>query len=256
MTIRSDSFLSWLAIPVYIWQGLSVRRKSLRLEPPGHNGWVKTKAKPSTGKTPPPIRILLIGDSSAAGVGVPDIDLSLGGQLPKILTELTGRPVSLRIAGNNSATANQLRDYVVPHLEHEPYDYICLNIGTNDAKNYHRGKTFCKNFGTLLYALKSKFPSATIIWSGIIDMSDIPALPTPLNKILAMRARILNNNGKILCAERGALAPEPDWQIIPENFAIDGFHASPKGYREWAEKLGKFIEMLELSRTHLQPTHK
>jgi len=33
--------------------------------------------------------------------------------------------------------------------------------------------------------------------------------------------------------------------VIPENFAVDGFHASEKGYREWAENLAKYIAELE-----------
>ncbi|MGB7287147.1 MAG: SGNH/GDSL hydrolase family protein [Salaquimonas sp.] len=244
MATRSESLLSWLALPVYIWQGLAVRRNSLRLEPPAHSGWIEAKSNGARQKIEP-IRILLIGDSSAAGVGVRRIEDSLGGQLPGVVSELTGKPVRLRIAGNNSATSSQIRDFVLPHLEPEPYDFICLNIGTNDAKNWHRGNTFCKNFGSLLYALRTKFPSAKIVWSGIIDMQGIPALPSPLNKILGIRSRILNRNGKILCLERGALAPDPEWQVIPENFAIDGFHASEKGYREWAENLGKYLVELE-----------
>lgn len=242
MTTRFESLISWLLLPVYVWQGLAVRRRSLRLEPPTHNGWVEVGGQ---SKTADPIRILLIGDSSAAGVGVREIEHSLGGQLPSVVSALTGKSVRLRIAGNNSATANQIRDFVLPNLEWEPFDFICLNIGTNDAKNWHRGKTFCKNFGTLLYALRSKFPTAKIVWSGIIDMEEIPALPFPLNKILGIRSRILNRNGKILCAERGALAPEPEWQVIPENFSVDGFHASEKGYREWAENLGAYLVNLE-----------
>ena len=240
MVTRIESLISWLALPVYVWQGLGVRRRSLRLEPPVHNGWVRAGEK--SGKKP--LSILLIGDSSAAGVGARKIENSLGGELPGILHDLTKRPVNLRIAGSNSATSAQIRDYVVPHLPHQTYDYICLNIGTNDAKNFHRGNTFCKNFGTLIYALRTRFPEARIIWSGVLDMKDIPALPSPLNSILGIRSRIINRNGQVLCRERGALAPEPEWSVIPENFAVDGFHASEKGYREWAENLGAYIAEL------------
>jgi lysophospholipase L1-like esterase len=241
MVTRAESLLSWFALPVYVWQGLGVRRRSLRLEPPAHNGLIRAGEKSKAR----PLNILLTGDSSAAGVGARRVEESLGGQLPGFLHTLTKRPVTVRIAGNNSATSAHIRDHVVPHLPHAVYDYICLNIGTNDAKNFHRGNTFCKHFGTLLYALKTKFPEATIIWSGVLDMKDIPALPSPLNDILGIRSRIINRNGQILCRERGALAPEPEWQVIPENFAVDGFHASEKGYREWAENLAKYIAELE-----------
>jgi lysophospholipase L1-like esterase len=52
-----------------------------------------------------------------------------------------------------------------------------------------------------------------------------------------------------LCHERGALAPQSDWRIIPENFSVDGFHASEAGYREWAVKAAVYIAALEQQKT-------
>ncbi len=260
MVTRFEALLSWLALPIYVWQGLAVRRRAMRMPPPDHKGWVHTDSGrrdhlPETSDSSDTrLRILLIGDSSAAGVGATTVDASLGGQLAQILHEQTGRPVSIRIAGSNSAVSGEIRDHVVPNLRHDPYDYICLNIGTNDAKNFHRGRTFCKNFGSLLYALKSRFPEASIIWSGVLDLKDVPALPSPLNRILGIRSRIINRNGRILCAERGALAPQAVWDIIPENFAVDGFHASERGYRQWAEGLANFIAELEPDRDRSRKT--
>jgi lysophospholipase L1-like esterase len=124
---------------------------------------------------------------------------------------------------------------------------VVLSIGTNDAKNFHSGKRFCKEFGTLIYALRTRFPNARIIWSGIIDIGDIPALPFPLNRILSIRSRILMQAGKTLCEERGALAPPSGWQPLPENFAEDGFHCSAKGYGMWAKELAGFIAKMEIS---------
>ena len=234
---RLEALFSWLAFPAYVWQGLGVRHRSTRLAPPPHNGWLKSHGTYAGDA----LKVLIVGDSSAAGVGVLTIGESLGGQLPDLLAEKLQRPIAVRIAGNNSATAGQIRDYVVPHLADEAYDYICLNIGTNDAKNFHTGRRFCKEFGTLLYALKSKWPNATIIWAGVLDMANVPALPVLLGKILGIRSRIIDRNGKILCRERGALAPVSEWQPVAENFAVDGFHASAKGYREWAEGLADYI---------------
>lgn len=235
MPTHGEIILSYLAFPIYVWQGLKVRRKTERKSPPDTDGFLNSAGK--GGK----IEILLIGDSSAAGVGVDRIEHSLGGQLLRELSERTGKTISIRIAGMNSATSGQLRDYVVPHLEQRHYDFICLNIGVNDAKNFHTGRAFCRSFGTLLYALKARFPAARIIWAGIIDMEKIPALPSPLNRILGVRSRLLNRNGQILCGERGALSPEPEWRIVRENFSSDGFHASEKGYREWATNLAIYI---------------
>ncbi len=231
--------LSWLGLPFYVWQGLGVRRRTHRMSPPPNPGWQEI---PGSGR---PMRLLVIGDLSAAGVGVETLAQSFAGQLPRFLNQRSGRPVATLVAGMNSATSGQLRDHVVPHIEPRDFDYVALNIGTNDAKNFHSRKRFCAEFGTLLYALRTRFPAATIIWAGVLDLSHVPALPFPLNRILGVRARLMDTSGKRLCRERGALAPEPEWRIIAENFSADGFHASAAGYREWAERLAAYILSLE-----------
>ena len=191
-----------------------------------------------------PIRLLMIGDSSIAGVGVDDFADCVAGRTPHLLAQKTGRAVTSRTSGNNSATAGQIRDHVLPNLERSIYDVIVVSIGVNDAKNFHSGRRFCKEFGTLIYALRARFPEATIIWSGIIDLGNIPALPAPLARILSIRSRILDHAGKTLCNERGALAPDSNWQPLPENFSIDGFHCSASGYKMWAEELAGYIAAL------------
>ncbi|MGI9400126.1 MAG: SGNH/GDSL hydrolase family protein [Rhizobiaceae bacterium] len=236
--------LSWLLFPVYVWQGLAVRRNTPRMKPPPNSGSYEFSG---SGKE---LNLLVIGDSSAAGVGVDNIEQSFAYLLPKFFNEQSKRPVHLRIAGMNSAVSAQIRDYVVPNIERREFDYIALNIGINDSKNFHRGNRFCRDFGTLLYALRARFPEATIIWSGILDLQAVPALPTPLNWILGVRSRLLNHNGRILCRERGALAPKSEWRPLMENFAIDGFHASEAGYREWAEDFSRYILELEKGDKH------
>lgn len=239
---RLQALATWLALPVYVWQGLGVRRRSHRMAPPGNPGTLSFAGRGE------PLRLLVLGDSSAAGTGVETIELSFSGILSRLLAERTSRPVIARICGMNSATTAHVRDFVVPHIEPRDFDYIALNIGTNDAKNFHSGKRFCRDFGTLLYALKARFPHSTIIWSGLIDLQDAPALPRTLAWILGIRSRLLDHNGRVLCHERGALAPEPEWRAVPENFSSDGFHASAKGYHEWADGMAGYIFSIEANR--------
>jgi len=242
---RLEALATWLALPVYVWQGLGVRRRTSRMPPPESSSELAFAGRGE------PLRILVIGDSSAAGVGVERIEQSFAGILPQELARRSGRPVTARIAGMNSATAAHIRDHAVPHIDPRDFHYIALNIGANDAKNFHSGRRFRKDFGTLLYALRARFPHAAIIWSGVIDMEDCPALPQPLARILGIRSRIIDNHGRVLCRERGALAPQSEWRAIPQNFSEDGFHASEQGYREWAEAMAGYILMLENKGAHL-----
>lgn len=239
MVSKRDILLSWLGLPFYVVQGLGVKKRTERMAPPDQKKLVELNGK---GK---PVRILFIGDSSVAGVGAQAFDECVAGRLPQLVKKATGRPVIQRTCGNNSATAGQLLNVVLPNLAPEPYDYVLISVGVNDAKNFHTSSRFKKEFGGLLYALHARFPEATLIWQNLLDMETIPVLPSPLKKVLGIRSRLLRQVGKQLCFERLALAPETQWQPLPENFSRDGFHASSEGYRVWAEELAHYIADLE-----------
>lgn len=225
------ALLSWLAFPIYIWQGVGVRLRTERMVPADG---------PPSGSLPgkgPVVKLLVVGDSSAASVGVKTTDKGLAPLLARMIAERTGLPVQWRKAGFNSATAGQLRDFVMPNLAAEPYSHIVLSVGTNDAKNFHTMRRFKREFGELIYALKAKWPEARIVWSPVVDMRLVPAMPGALGKILEIRASLVNRLAARLCLERGAV-PALRLPILgPTGFSTDGFHASEEGYAWWAEHL-------------------
>lgn len=233
---RLSPLLSWLAFPVYIWQGVGVRLRTERMIPA--SGPVEGSFK---GKNPP-INLLALGDSSIASVGAETTDQGLAYQLAALLNEKTGRAVNWRAAGFSSAVSYQIRDYVVPNLAAGDWTHIVLHVGVNDAKNFHSVPRFKREFGGLLYALRAKWPDANILWCQAVDFTKVPAMPPLLGKILEVRASAINRMGVRLCNERRAVAvprlPITDPQA---GFSSDGFHASPAGYRAWAEHLAEYV---------------
>lgn len=233
---RLAPLLTWLAFPAYVWQGLGVRRRTSRMLPA--RGPVLHEVDGSE----PAVSLLVLGDSSAASVGIDHSQEGLAAQLASLISARTGRAVRWRAAGFNSATAGQLRDHVLPNFAAEPWTHIVLSIGTNDTKNFHTLHRFKREFGGLLYALRAKWPEARVVWSPVVEFTRVPALPPLLAKILEIRASALNALGTRLCHERGAVPatrlPIPDPQT---GFSTDGFHASAAGYRAWAEHLADLV---------------
>lgn len=231
----SKALFSWIAFPVYVWQGVSLRLKIERLNPANvpHQGRFDGAGEE--------IRLLVAGDSSVAGVGMTRLDETLSYNLARTLNARTGRPVRWRAAGANSATSAELRDHVVPHVEARDFTHVVLVVGTNDMKNFHVVSRFKRQFGSLLYTVRTRFPDARVIWSPVADMTRIPALPRALGRILQMRAELINAMGDRLCRERGAVMAEPVPIHGPQGFARDGFHAGPSGYRSWAEHLTGYL---------------
>lgn len=224
--------LTWLALPAYAWQGIGVRLRTERMVP------AAGALSGSVDGAEPGLSLLVVGDSSAASVGADANEKGLACNLARLMHERTGRAVRWRTAGFNSATAGWIRDHVVPNLAPEPWTHIVLSIGTNDTKNFHSVPRWDLEFGTLLYALRAKWPEARIMWSPVIDMTSIPALPRLLGRILEIRAGAINRMGVRLCRERTAVAAPRLAVLDPAlGFATDGFHASEAGYRAWAEHL-------------------
>lgn len=231
----AKALLSWLALPVYVWQGTRVRLRTERLVPAGG------PASGSVVGEGGPLRLLVVGDSSAASVGVGATDKGLAAVLSGLIARRTGLAVEWRAAGSNSATAGQVRDFVVPNLAPEPWTHIVVSIGTNDAKNFHTMRRFKREFGGLVYALKAKWPEARIVWSPVVDMRLVPAMPGALGRILEIRAALVNRLGTRLCLERGAVPAVRLPILDAAGFSTDGFHASESGYAYWAEHLLPFV---------------
>lgn len=233
---RFRLLLTWLALPVYVWQGLGVRRRTSRLLPA--EGPVEHRLAGAE----PEIALLVLGDSSAASVGIARSERGVASELAGLVAVRTGRAVRWRAAGFNSATSGQIRDFVVPNLAADDWTHIVLSIGTNDAKNFHTLGRFKREFGGLLYALRAKWPRARLIWSPVIEMRSVPALPPLLGELLETRALAINALGTRLCSERGAIAADRLPILDPvAGFSSDGFHASEAGYRAWAEHLADIV---------------
>ncbi|GAB4360040.1 MAG: SGNH/GDSL hydrolase family protein [Oricola sp.] len=253
----SKALFTWVALPVYVWQGVALRMRIERLLPAivPHEGRFAGSGEE--------IRLLVAGDSSVAGVGMSALDETLAWNLARTIAERTGRPVYWRSAGANSATSADLRDHVLPHVERRDFTHVVLVVGTNDMKNFHVIRRFRKNFGTLLYVAHTRFPQARLVWAPVADMTRIPALPRALGRILQMRAELINAMGGRLCNERRAVMADPVPILGPEGFARDGFHAGPAGYRAWAEHLAGYLveetgasNVLQMKRAERDDHHK
>lgn len=232
--------ITWLLVPIALVEGIKVRLKTPRLLPASG----PISGIEGDGETAPQRHLLMIGDSSIAGLGAETTADALTLPLAKALAKADGAPVKWRAIGSNSATAGALRDVVLPNIEREAYTDILLVVGTNDAKNFHTIARFKKEFGELLYGLKARFPEARIVWSPAVNMQRMPSLPALLGWILEIRAQAINAKAKQLCLERYAIPAERLFieEGNRDGFARDGFHASPIGYRAWVELLTPYFK--------------
>jgi len=214
------------AAPVLIAQGRRLRRDTPRLA---------DAALPWTGSVPgpDPLRLLVIGDSTAAGVGADTQDDALPGNIARELSTLTGRGVEWRAVGRNGAMAHDLITDYLDEATASPVDVVFLSIGANDALGLRPRWAFARDIRVLLTRLRAISP--------VVIMSSLPAffrfelLPNPLRWNLYLHSASLEDAARAIVARTdGAHMSPPPPPYTEGFFATDLFHPSASGYRDWA----------------------
>lgn len=187
----------------------------------------------------PRLRLLVLGDSAAAGVGAAHQDEALCGQLVRELSphfDLHWRLLA--------CTGDRTRD-TLRRLRAEPglrCDLVLTSLGVNDVTALSSGRAFLAAQRELLDHLRQHGGARRILVSGLPPMGAFPALPQPLRALLGAHARRLD------AALADWLATRPDAEHLPFGalpdatmMASDGFHPGPPIYALWARAAGERI---------------
>jgi lysophospholipase L1-like esterase len=214
--------------PVLFRQSRRVRRAT---------PWLPAAAKPWSGTVagPDPLRLLVLGDSTAVGVGAKTQNEALAGNLARELRSRLGRGVEWRAVGRSGDTAAELIRDFLPEATAESYDFVFLSIGTNDSIQVRSRGSFVRDIRTLVSALRAANPDAPILMSSLPAFRNFHHLPEPLRRTLDRHARSLEAGARAALADFPNVtmsAPPPPYPA--DFFAADQYHPSAAGYRDWA----------------------
>lgn len=232
MPLLAHPALRLALAPVCLVQGLAVRRRAQRL--PEAVG-----PRSGRGGTGPVLRLLIVGDSSAAGVGVVHQDDALSGRL---VAELGGFDLHWRLeACTGATTASTLA--ALKALPPEPFDAAVVALGVNDVIRQVSLRRWLATQDALWEVLQSRFGLRHGYLSGVPPLGRFPLLASPLRGVLGARATQLDAALAAQVASHPALRHLPfDATLLdPALMAADGFHPGPEIYRHWAARLAAAI---------------
>ena len=172
--VRASSLVAVPLLPVLWLQGRHVRSRTPRLP---------AAAGPTVGTIPGegvPLRLLVVGESTVAGVGAPDHAHALTGQIAAALATRTGRPVHWHAAGQIGATAHAARTRLVPEVPAAPMDVIVLALGVNDVLQFQASTRWTRDLTQLIADLRRRVGPAPVVLASVPPMGRFPALPQPL----------------------------------------------------------------------------
>lgn len=216
-----------LLAPVLVAQGLQVRRRALILpEAEGPRAGVAGQG--------PRLRLLIAGDSSAAGVGVPHQDLALAGRLVAALAQ--DFTVDWRLQARTGATTAQTLARLRA-ADKAPVDVVVLALGVNDVTRQVPLRRWLADQAALATLLTGACGARLVLRSGLPPMDRFPLLPRPLRDVIGARARAFDR--ALAAASTGALVhlPFDPARLTPAMMAADGFHPGAPVYALWAQDL-------------------
>jgi lysophospholipase L1-like esterase len=232
--VLSDSSLVLLA-PVLFVQGAWVRRVTPRLPQAGgpQEGTICGGAHA--------IRLLLVGESPAMGVGVSDHATGLVGQTARALARSAGHTVWWRVMGRSGASARHLLDEFVEPAAPPDVDVVVVVLGVNDTISLSSPAKWLAALDGLLNSLRRRTPRLPVVFAAVPPIQYFPAIPAPLRQVLGLRAHLLDRAAVEWARNRQAVVhvPHPRTLLadVSAAFCSDGFHPSAVGYEHWGRAL-------------------
>ena len=240
-----------LLAPLLLAQGRRTRAVTPRLpEPTGPR-----QGRAGQGR---PMRLLIAGDSAAAGVGVDSQDQALSGHVVRALAPHV--ELHWRLIAQTGYTTRDLTERLRAEPA-QPFDVALLSLGVNDVTGSVRTAAWLRQQRELVDLLHQRFQVGQVLLTCVPPMQAFTALPQPLRALLGARAArfnaalgeaLLNWPSLPACdlvqVSPPALAdtlanghPEAQPGAHPESLAADGFHPGAAAYEAWGRQAGERI---------------
>lgn len=226
-------FLTQLALsPVLIPQAIGVVRRALRLP---------EAAGPRSGTlgSGPPLSLLIVGDSSAAGVGVDTQKEALAGQLAALLAQ--DFTVTWQLHAKTGATTRSTLKSLRRLLPFKA-EVIVTALGVNDVTHATPYPLWMRSQRRLLHHLQGTHRPHHIYVTAVPPLGSFPLLPNPLRWSIGRQAmRFDTALSQHIATMPGATHVALKLPMDTSLMAKDGFHPSPAIYAVWAKEMASRI---------------
>jgi lysophospholipase L1-like esterase len=187
------------------------------------------------------LRVILLGESTAAGVGAASHEAGLAGQFALAINRAISRPVEWRVVARTGINARKCLVELVPKIAGERADLVLIALGVNDTIEFHSARRWTVDVTRLIETVQKELGDPLVVLSGVPPLQRFPLLPNPLRFILGARSTSLEAATLASSKRMRRVVHVPfhvdEHESADELFCSDGFHPSERGYQLWAEQL-------------------
>lgn len=238
--------------PLMYWQSKRVRKKMPVLpEATGNEGAVLHQLRKR-------LRVLTIGESSIAGVGVKTHEEGFTGTLARELSQLFQMTVEWKVYAKRGFTARKLQENILPQIteQSEEVDLVVVGIGGNDTFQLNRPRRWKRDLQQLITTLRERFQNAPIVFIDLPPIRELPAFTKPIKLVLGNWREMLAEELDRLVLHHKDTYYHPhhitlsDWvkryhfrnlPVLQTDYFSDGVHPSKIAYEMWAIDIAQFI---------------
>ena len=188
-----------------------------------------------------PLRLVMIGDSSATGLGCDSPAETPGALLAGGVARELRRPVWLDVVAVVGGRSADLDAQVVRALADGPVDVAVVMVGANDVTHRVRPGEAARDLGRAVRSLRAA--GTAVVVGTCPDLGTVQPLLQPLKTVAAHWSRRMAAAQAVAVAEEegvavtlGALLAE-EFTLHPHLWSADRFHPSADGYRRVADVL-------------------
>ena len=205
-----------------------------------------------------PLTLVVLGDSSVAGVGADAAEDTLTYGVAKALSDQYR--VSLHALGVSGSRLNHVVVDQLPQVEGLDPDIVLVCVGTNDVTHGTTLREARRQLRLLVAGLAEVAPNARVIVSGLPPAETAVAFHRPLRDLLGLRALLFTRLYRAELTPHGisvfdiAKLTKSAFHGTREMFSADLFHPSSAGYAFLGTIYGRAVrEALDAAARDLQP---
>lgn len=237
-------------LPFILIQGKRIRASVPKLPPAkGPSGYSGV----GTGQA---LRLITIGESTIAGIGVETHAEGFSGTLARALADQLGKPVAWKVYARSGYTAERVMEILVPQITETDVDLIVIGLGGNDAFHLNSPWRWRRSIRELIAALRQRFHETPVVFTNMPPIKSFPAFTPLIKRVVGSHVEWLGQ------ALDRVVQPLPnvfyyarvitleDWRdrlsisAPPADFFSDGVHPSALTYQVWARDMAGYIGRL------------
>ncbi len=203
-----------------------------------------------------PIRVIALGESTIAGIGVETHEEGFSGTLARALADQLGKPVAWKVYARSGYTAKRVTEKLIPQIAETDIDLIVIGLGGNDAFHLNSPWRWRRSIRDLIAALRERFPETPVVFTNMPPIKNFPAFTPLIKRVVGSHVELLGRSldhvtepmpnvfyyARVITLE--------DWRdrlgvsAPPADFFSDGVHPSALTYQVWARDVARYVGRL------------